>query len=141
MMFVDASAIIAIINEEPEAAFFNEKLKSAKKVYSSAMAKFEAVSGLCMFNTPKGKPISQTTLKESRLAVHEFFMAYRISMIALSENEAEKALDAKQKFGKGTGQKAQLNMGDCFAYACAVNYKLPLLFKGNDFIHTDIRRA
>ncbi|AGF74841.1 PilT domain-containing protein [Bartonella australis AUST/NH1] len=140
-MFVDASAIIAVINEEPEAAFFNEKLKLAKEKYSSSIAKFEAVAGLCVFNTPKGKPISQTTLKESRLAVHEFFMAHKISLIPVSEDEGEKALDAKQKFGKGTGQKAQLNMGDCFAYACAVNHKLPLLFKGNDFIHTDIDKA
>ena len=44
-------------------------------------------------------------------------------------------------FGKGSGHKAQLNLGDCAAYALATSLDLPLLYKGDDFIHTDVRSA
>ena len=45
------------------------------------------------------------------------------------------------RYGKGSGHKAQLNLGDCAAYALATSLDLPLLFKGNDFTHTDVRSA
>ena len=45
------------------------------------------------------------------------------------------------RYGRGTGHPARLNMGDCFAYALAKTRNLPLLFKGDDFIHTDIEPA
>jgi ribonuclease VapC len=48
---------------------------------------------------------------------------------------------AFEKYGKGRGHPAQLNMGDCFAYAVAKSRRMPLLFKGNDFTKTDIRIA
>jgi ribonuclease VapC len=48
---------------------------------------------------------------------------------------------AYTRFGRGTGHPANLNMGDCFAYAVAKTRRLPLLFKGNDFIHTDVEPA
>ena len=48
---------------------------------------------------------------------------------------------AYRRFGKGSGHKAQLNLGDCASYALATSLDLPLLFKGNDFTHTDVRSA
>ena len=51
------------------------------------------------------------------------------------------ALAAFARFGKGQGHPAQLNMGDCFAYACARTRNIPLLFIGNDFSQTDIPAA
>ena len=48
---------------------------------------------------------------------------------------------AYRKFGKGTGHKAQLNLCDCAAYALARSLDLPLLYKGDDFAHTDVRSA
>jgi len=53
-------------------------------------------------------------------------------------------LDARQAyrdFGKGSGHAANLNFGDCFSYALARDKREPLLFKGDDFVHTDIRAA
>ena len=47
--------------------------------------------------------------------------------------------EAYRRFGKGSGHLARLNFGDCFAYALAKDFDEPLLFVGNDFIHTDIR--
>jgi ribonuclease VapC len=55
--------------------------------------------------------------------------------------EAETALAAFSRYGKGRGHPAQLNLGDCFAYAVAKNYRTSLLFKGEDFSKTDIRSA
>lgn len=48
---------------------------------------------------------------------------------------------AYRDFGKGSGHPARLNFGDCFAYALAIATDRPLLFKGDDFIHTDVRSA
>jgi ribonuclease VapC len=58
-----------------------------------------------------------------------------------AEEQALVALDAYEKFGKGSGHPAGLNYGDAFAYALAKKFDEPLLFKGEDFIHTDIAPA
>lgn len=59
----------------------------------------------------------------------------------VTEDEARIARDAYRDFGKGSGHPAQLNFGDCFAYALAKLSGEELLFKGNDFVHTDVRSA
>ena len=53
----------------------------------------------------------------------------------------ESAIDAFSRYGKGLGHKAGLNFGDCLAYAVARTHAAPLLFKGDDFVHTDIEPA
>ena len=55
--------------------------------------------------------------------------------------QARLAFDAFKRFGKGRGTKASLNFGDCFAYALAKELQAPLLFRGNDFAHTDLQPA
>ena len=70
--------------------------------------------------------------------VDEFFKIARISIEAVTETHAQIARDAYRDFGKGSGHPAKLNFGDCFAYALAKFRREPLLFKGNDFTHTDI---
>lgn len=64
--------------------------------------------------------------------------AYRIQIEPLTESQARIARAAYQRFGKGSGHPARLNMGDCFAYALARDLDEPLLFKGADFAQTDI---
>ena len=64
-----------------------------------------------------------------------------IEIIPLSLEQASLAFEAFKRFGKGRGAKASLNFGDCFAYALAKELEAPLLFKGNDFAHTDIVSA
>ena len=61
--------------------------------------------------------------------------------VSITGKEADTALDAFARYGKGRGHPAQLNMADCFAYAAAKNYRAALLFKGEDFTKTDIRPA
>ena len=61
-----------------------------------------------------------------------------ISIEPVTAEQARIARQAYRDFGKGSRHPAQLNFGDCFAYALAKELREPLLFKGNDFIHTDV---
>lgn len=64
-----------------------------------------------------------------------------VTIEPVTERQARIAREAYRDFGKGIGHPAQLNFGDCFAYALAKDLAEPLLFKGNDFAHADVRRA
>jgi ribonuclease VapC len=66
---------------------------------------------------------------------------FSIKIEPVTEEQAYLALDAYDRFGKGTGHPAALNYGDCFSYALAKQTGEPLLFKGNDFAHTDLEAA
>jgi len=70
-----------------------------------------------------------------------FCDAVGIIVMPITEADGLTALEAFARYGKGRGHPAQLNMGDCFAYAAAKNAGASLLFKGSDFGHTDIRQA
>ncbi|ALE03437.1 type II toxin-antitoxin system VapC family toxin [Bartonella ancashensis] len=140
-MFLDASAILSILLGEEEAPVFIEKWKKAKENCTSAIAVWEAVAGLCFERTSEGKPAARSTVVEAKALVDDFIDFYSVKFVSIDSCEYQTALHAYMHFGKGTGSKARLNMGDCFAYACSQNYKLPLLFKGNDFIYTDIEQA
>lgn len=69
------------------------------------------------------------------------FFGLRVRAVLITESEAATALAAFSQYGKGRGHPAQLNLGDCFAYAVARNHRTPLLFKGEDFDKTDIPSA
>ncbi|MBN9578485.1 MAG: type II toxin-antitoxin system VapC family toxin, partial [Alphaproteobacteria bacterium] len=64
-----------------------------------------------------------------------------LAVVPLDEAQARIAREAYRDFGKGSGHKAQLNFGDCFAYALAKTMNEPLLYKGTDFSQTDVRTA
>ena len=80
------------------------------------------------------------TFEESRTIVADYLQAFEVRIVAIGEAEARLALDAHQSFGKGR-HKVKLNMGDCFAYACTRALSAEILFKGEDFIHTDLQDA
>jgi ribonuclease VapC len=61
-----------------------------------------------------------------------------IEILPITEEIGHLAIDAFDRYGKGRGHPAQLNMGDCFAYACAKAHGLRLLYKGADFSRTDL---
>ncbi len=71
----------------------------------------------------------------------EFLDAAKIQIEPVTAEQAEVARAAYRDFGKGSGHPAQLNFGDCFAYALAVVTREPLLYKGADFSHTGVRSA
>lgn len=79
-------------------------------------------------------------VSEAAAAAQDYLKQMEIELVAVPPRAAAIALDAFDRYGKGR-HKAQLNFGDCFAYACARNYNQPLMFKGADFPLTDIEAA
>jgi ribonuclease VapC len=132
-MFVDASAIVAILTREPEAGHLSALLVKARNPMTSAIAIFEAAVGIAR---KRNVPVARV---QSDLDV--FLSAAKISVVEIGGAEASEALSAFARYGKGQGHPAQLNLGDCFAYAAAKTNKTALLFKGNDFSETDIAVA
>jgi ribonuclease VapC len=68
-----------------------------------------------------------------------FLSRLRIQIEPVTASQSDIAFEAFRRYGMGTGHKAGLNFGDCFAYALAIERNAPLLFKGDDFLHTDVR--
>jgi ribonuclease VapC len=132
-MFVDASAIVAILNSEAEASTLVDALERSASRVTSPIAIFEATLGLCR--------VRHATVEEAADDVAEFLAAAEIECASLTSDDARTALVAFARYGKGRGHPAQLNLGDCFAYAAARNHEMPLLFKGDDFSKTDIAAA
>lgn len=132
-MFVDASAIVAILTDEPGAEELADALDKAASPVTSAIAVFEAALGL--------RRRRHASVEEAREDVGEFLRLARIEIVELSGAEADSALMAFSRYGKGTGHPAQLNLGDCFAYAVAHMRNIPLLFVGQDFANTDVDAA
>jgi ribonuclease VapC len=132
-MFVDASAIVAILTREPEADALSDALDRARSPISSPIAIFEAVLGICRKR--------RASVEEAAADVDELLEVARVQVVPITEREAAAALAAFVRYGKGRGHKAQLNLGDCFAYAVAKTHRTALLFKGEDFDKTDIRPA
>jgi ribonuclease VapC len=132
-MFVDASAIVAILNQEPEADRFSDAIEEGGEAITSPIAVFEATLAVCR--------IRHATIEEAAADVNEFLTIASVRCVAITVGQTRTALDAFARYGKGRGHPAQLNLGDCFAYAVARDQDVPLLFKGNDFSQTDIESA
>ena len=128
-MIVDSSALVAILFNEPEAkAFLTLLMESPASI--SAANYFEA-----------GMVIDRKTLDEiPRQAFDTLVQITRLRVVDVTRSQAEGARAAHRRYGKGN-DPAQLNFGDCFAYALAKETGEPLLFKGNDFSRTDIVSA
>lgn len=129
-MILDTSAIIAILRNEPEAASFAEAIARARIRRISAVNYVEA--GILI--DAAGDPIASRRFEQ-------FIRVAHVTIESVTEAQARIAREAYRDFGKGTGHPAALNFGDCFAYALAKETGEPLLFKGNDFVHTDLPLA
>ena len=130
-MFVDASAIVAILTSEPEADSLADLLEAAPRSITSPIAVFEAVLGICRKH--------HSGIDEAQQDVREFLRIAAIQIVPIDAHDAEAALDAFARYGKGRGHPAQLNLGDCFAYAMTKSHRTSLLYKGEDFAKTDLR--
>lgn len=132
MIFVDASAIISILDEEADAPSLAVRLAGASTVFVSPMALYEAVTGLAQKRV--------CPIDEAQEMVDDFVTATQAQVVDITAEIGRNAVQAFNTFGRGR-HKAALNMGDCFAYACAKAHDLQLLCKGNDFPFTDIEIA
>jgi ribonuclease VapC len=131
-MFLDASAIIAVLASEAEAAMFSARINGPEKAFTSPMAIYEAILGLSR--------ASDIQLQDAQKAVNRFVEETNTEVVPIDFTTGAEAVLAFSRFGKGRNS-AKLNIGDCFAYACAKQLRVPLLFKGNDFAKTDIEVA
>ena len=129
-LFVDASALVAIIADEPEGDAFAAAIRSAKSPSWSAMSCWETVSSL--------RRSYGWTVERAREEVETVATAANLRLLPIGMNELALGLDAYQLYGRSSGHPARLNMGDCFAYACAKANGARLLYKGDDFLHTDL---
>ena len=129
-MFVDASALVAILTEEADAETLTKRLNAAQHRFTSAVAIFETLAAL-----------SRKTLRDvETLAadLEEFLAESNIEVRPIIEANGWAAAEAHFHLGKRSGHPARLNLGDCFAYAMAKQHGVPLLHNGDDLAHTDL---
>jgi ribonuclease VapC len=129
-MIVDTSALIAILRAEPDAERIAEAITQATHRRLSAANFVEAAAVIDSSRDVVASRRFDDLLREARISIEP-----------VTEQQARIAREAYRDFGKGSGHPAQLNFGDCFAYALAKDLREPLLFKGNDFGHTDLQPA
>jgi ribonuclease VapC len=131
-MFVDASAMVAMLTDEVDGDALADCLAAASLRHTSAIAVFETVAAIARKRS--------YSIDEARDFVSRFLAISNIRLTPIGEAESEGALLAFERFGKGR-HPASLNLGDCFAYGCTKALDTDLLFKGDDFSRTDIRAA
>ena len=129
-MIVDTSALIAILRDEPEAPACAQAIENAAVRRISAVNFLEAAIVIDGSRDPIASRRFDELISVAELVVEP-----------VTETQARIGREAYRDFGKGSGHPAQLNFGDCFAYALAKVTGEPLLFKGNDFVRTDVRSA
>jgi ribonuclease VapC len=131
-MFLDASAMIAILVVEDDAAALTKRLEQAAEAITSPIALYEAVLGVAR--------VCNLPIPAARAIVDRFLEQALIRVMPITVETGRHAVSACEQYGRGR-HPAALNMGDCFAYACARALDVPLLYKGNDFPQTDIAAA
>lgn len=129
MIAVDTSAIVAIIQSEPE----ENRLRAALEKSRGALISNCSVLELQLVLTGKR---AMGVWKDVEVLLNQYNIAPR----PFDEQQLRIAQDAALRFGKGR-HKAGLNFGDCFAYALAISEDIPLLFTGRDFAQTDVVAA
>lgn len=130
-MIIDTSAVISILKHETDAFDINRALiDSATACMMSAASYLEAGIVADSERNPGIGPSLDNLIEQANIIV-----------APVTEVQARIARQAYLQYGKGSGHKAQLNFGDCFAYALAKDMNQPLLFKGNDFGQTDVEVA
>lgn len=126
-LVVDTSALIALLRAEPDARRYADAIADASSRHLSAANYVEAAVVIDASRDPIASRRFDDLMREAAFAIEP-----------VTEEQAKIARDAYRDFGKGSGHPAQLNFGDCFAYALSRATGRKLLFKGQDFAHTDI---
>jgi ribonuclease VapC len=126
-VILDTSVVIAILRAEPEASAFARAIETAAHTRISAVNYVEAAAVIDASRDPIASRRFDDLIDEAQVVIEP-----------VTEAQARVARQAYNDFGKGSGHPAKLNFGDCFAYALAKAKREPLLFKGDEFSHTDI---
>ena len=129
-MIIDSSALVASLRAEPEQAQFAAIIVRAGGGRLSAASYIETAIVIDRARDPV-----------TSRALDPFLAANGIVVEAVPAEQAKIAREAYRDFGRGSGHPAQLNFGDCLTYALAKAMAEPVLFKGDDFSHTDLDAA
>ncbi|WP_342107557.1 type II toxin-antitoxin system VapC family toxin [Methylobacterium sp. SI9] len=132
-MFIETSALIAILADEPEAAAFLAQIENAPRRRTGAHVRLEVTINLVR--------ILGLETAEAHEAYDDFLAEAGITVIPITDAVSRRAVQAFAAYGKGRGHPAQLNFGDCLSYACAAKNCDTILFKGRDFSKTDLASA
>jgi ribonuclease VapC len=129
-VIVDSSALVAILRDEPDAAVYTAAIEDVSNCRISAATFLETAIVIDSGRNPIVSRRLDDLLREALIGIEP-----------VSEEQARIARQAYRDYGRGSGHPARLNFGDCFAYALARATGEPLLFKGEEFRHTDIASA
>ncbi|RED25561.1 ribonuclease VapC [Rhodopseudomonas thermotolerans] len=128
MIAVDSSALIAILEREPDASHFADEIRKANRLLISAVNAHEAAIVL--------------RIRRGANALARFWRFLQIEndfeIVPFDEAQAREAVAAFERYGKGINSETRLNLADCAAYALAKTMNVPLQFKGDDFVRTDL---
>lgn len=128
IVFVDASALVAIISEETGYEKLAGLIARADKALWSAISRWETVRAVTRIKR-------QSVLEAEHIT--DRYAGTFLTLVSIGAEEARLAIEAHHRYGKGN-HDARLNIGDCFAYACAKAHGAKLLYKGDDFALTDL---
>lgn len=130
MIVIDTSALIALINREPEGPQIIRILAESSALKISAATMVEATAVALRWGEDAAITMLDQIVQEAK-----------VEIIPFNLQQMSIARAAYLKYGKGRGHPAQLNFGDCVSYALARSLDAPLLYKGNGFAHTDVKIA
>ena len=129
-MFIDTSVFVSLLIGEADSPAFADAIELAPQRYTSGLVRLETVM------------VTATRLDTEPGIVSAAFDSLLAdtltTVVPITDAIARLATEASARYGKGRGHPAQLNLADCLSYACARAYTVPLLYKGDDFGHTDI---
>lgn len=128
-LYIDASAIVGVIAGEAEADEIEDRIEQDPDRITSPVGRWEAIVALHRSHAWE--------LTDAQKSVDDFCREYNVRLVAIGELESQLALNIFARYGK-TKHRAALNMGDCFAAACAIANEAWLVHKGEDFGRTEL---
>ena len=140
-MFIDASALVAVLKNEPESPGLMKAMEAARgKLRISPVVRLEATLALARTRRD-ARSAGPATAEDFQIAsdlVNDLLDAIQAQEMMISSSMGRAAIEILATYGKLVGHPAQLNMGDALSYACAKSHHVPLLYKGSDFSQTDL---
>jgi ribonuclease VapC len=133
MIFVETSAIVAIMLAEPSAATLIGAIERSDQCLTGSHVRLE----VCMVLSSRQKMTAADVNKD----LDRFFQRMKVTVLPFTDDIAEAAILAFDKYGKGRNSKTSLNLADCMSYAFAKCHHLKILFTGTDFKNTDLKAA
>ena len=125
-MIVDSSVVVAILRAEPDSARFAKAIEATSH---------------CSMAAPTMLETSIVIGPERHAELEASLVEMGAQIVPFTAEHARVARAAWARYGRRSGSPAQLNFGDCISYALAMSTGEPLLFKGDDFTHTDVTPA